>query len=639
MKSLLRYIRQSLAHKLTITVLILSIAVFVVVLGLLYLQSRYMVKQMAVNKATSALNVTAQQIVKYMSTIETATNSNAWLIETYLQPDSLLNLSRRIVMLNAHTNGCSINMEPDYFPQYGRYFSVYTIREGDSLISAKEAEYDYFEKVWYKNAAQQQKACWVEPFYDDSENSLAAKKMLISYSKPLYDRKGKFAGILSTDLALDNLNAIAKAQKPYPNSYFIMIGEGGHYFIHPDTTKLYHQTIFSERRPREHSDIITLGYEMTTGKTDAMKIDVEGKTCMACYHTIPGTSWSIALITPEDDILYDYNNLSYIVLPLLGLGMILILLLTRQIVTKTTSPIMLLARQSKRIAAGDYNTEISHVDSTYIIGRLQNSFATMQQSLVHHISTLQQMNEEAKHHNEELQKARTMAHEAYKQKMAFIQNMTHQLRTPLNIILGFAQVLRDSLQELHAEEVKSITNMIDHNAKLLNRMNLMLYDSSDTGQSEELESHKDDIIGCNKIASECIEFAHSYFPEADINFKTTVPDTLTIKTNHLYLMRSIRELLYNAVKYSDGKNITLYVSQTENQACYTIEDTGSGIPEEYLKMMYTPFTKVNDLTEGLGLGLPLVKRHIDHLGGNICLDSKYTKGCRFVITLPLGEQI
>jgi C4-dicarboxylate-specific signal transduction histidine kinase len=67
---------------------------------------------------------------------------------------------------------------------------------------------------------------------------------------------------------------------------------------------------------------------------------------------------------------------------------------------------------------------------------------------------------------------------------------------------------------------------------------------------------------------------------------------------------------------------------------FIFEDTGPGIDKAYHKMIYEPFTKINDLSEGLGLGLPLSKRHIINLGGELTLDETYTEGCRFIIELP-----
>ncbi|MBL2259719.1 ATP-binding protein, partial [Klebsiella pneumoniae] len=85
----------------------------------------------------------------------------------------------------------------------------------------------------------------------------------------------------------------------------------------------------------------------------------------------------------------------------------------------------------------------------------------------------------------------------------------------------------------------------------------------------------------------------------------------------LYFMRSLRELLYNAAKYSDGQHVAIILSQTDNTILFTVQDTGAGIPTDYRDLMFTPFTKVNDLSEGLGLGLPLSMRHILNLGGKL----------------------
>ena len=99
-------------------------------------------------------------------------------------------------------------------------------------------------------------------------------------------------------------------------------------------------------------------------------------------------------------------------------------------------------------------------------------------------------------------------------------------------------------------------------------------------------------------------------------------------------MRSIRELLYNAAKYSDGQNISLRVSEMGSMVRFIVEDTGPGIAAEDSDRLFEMFTKVNDLTEGLGLGLALAKRHIQNLGGDIIIDANYHAGCRFIIELP-----
>jgi signal transduction histidine kinase len=116
--------------------------------------------------------------------------------------------------------------------------------------------------------------------------------------------------------------------------------------------------------------------------------------------------------------------------------------------------------------------------------------------------------------------------------------------------------------------------------------------------------------------------------------ETTVPDEFCIKTNSSFFLKTLRELVFNAVKYSDGEHIIVRVEQTDTAVRFVVEDTGSGIPEEDHDRMFEPFTKLNDLSEGLGLGLPLCKQHVDNLGGKLTLDADYHDGCRFIVELP-----
>ena len=84
--------------------------------------------------------------------------------------------------------------------------------------------------------------------------------------------------------------------------------------------------------------------------------------------------------------------------------------------------------------------------------------------------------------------------------------------------------------------------------------------------------------------------------------------------------------------------MSLQVVREGNTIRYIIEDTGKGISEADREQIFKFFTKVDDLSEGLGLGLPLAKRHAQTLGGDLILDTDYHDGCRFILELPLGNQ-
>jgi len=165
-------------------------------------------------------------------------------------------------------------------------------------------------------------------------------------------------------------------------------------------------------------------------------------------------------------------------------------------------------------------------------------------------------------------------------------------------------------------------------------MVLMLYDSSEAGLTEECHIDRKDQVSCNDVVRECIKYSKEHFPDIPVEFRTELFDSTMILTNRLYLMRTLRELLYNAAKYSDGQHIKVIVSQTTTSVLFTVEDTGPGLPQEQQDMIYEFFAKQNDLSEGLGLGVPLSKRHAICLGGNLRYDKNYKEGCRFVVTMP-----
>ena len=165
-------IKNRLSRKLSIGLMLLAAPMFIVTLGLFFLQSRYLIREEAKDRSNSILKTTILSVRHYMSTIETSTNANAWLMEEYFTPDSLELITRRILQLNPNILSCSVSAEPDILPQYGHRFSVYTVREEQTIHSFRETEYDYYDKLWYKTAIKAGKSCWVEPFGEHTEGTI-----------------------------------------------------------------------------------------------------------------------------------------------------------------------------------------------------------------------------------------------------------------------------------------------------------------------------------------------------------------------------------------------------------------------------------------------------------------------------------
>ena len=634
-------VSRSLTAKLTIAITAVTLVVYVVTSVLLFRQSSRMIKLEAVERSGAVLNSVMQQVRNQLGVVETAVNSNAWLAEENCTVEGLEGIARRLRWLNRSTYGVTVAAAPDAFAGYGRYYSIFARMEGDSVIMAREPEYDYTAEEWYKAPIDSAKGVWTDMYNDDTKGLVNPDRTLAVYARPIYI-KGEPAGVVSAGVSFKKLSElIHSAHHPYPHAYFMILGGDGRYLIHPDSTQLFHKTIFTDQNLTDNTEVIALGHEMTAGRAGVAHLDLNGIDSHVGYAPITGTDWSLALICPENDIQKNYNRMVMFVILFNLLGIVFIVLLCRWGVKRALEPIGRLRDMAKRIAADHHNTEtIPQSNRIDALGKLQNSFAAMQQSIKRNLADIRQTTDEITRHNKELAYTTQMAEEALQKKNMFVQNVMHQIRTPLNIIQGFAHVLRDEMDaaggvaNMDKAEFENIATMMNHNSQHLSRMVLMLYDSSETGLKEEYQLERNDEVVVNQLVRECIDFTHQHFPGIEVGLVTALPDSTMILTNHLYLMRTLRELLYNSAKYSDGKNIHVTVSQTADKVEIAVVDTGPGVPHNHQDMLYEFFTKQDDLSEGLGLGLPLAKRHAISLGGNLTYDTSYKEGARFVITMP-----
>ena len=604
-------IRSSLWRKLSINILLMAVPIFVLSLGIFYLQSRYLIRQEAMERSNSILRSIIQRVSNYMYSIEASTKANAWLLEDNFCPDSLVSISQRVVRLNPRILSCSVITDPDMFPKY--------VNTG--------------------------KAGWVEPFDGHTEGTIDYNEAVATYCHPLRSKSGQIIGVIATDLSFSHLaKTINDAPLPYPNAYFVLTGDDGRFFIHPDTTQLFRKTIFTDADPRQDADRIALGYEMVKGRPGTMHIDINGTLCHVSYHPVPGTDWSLALVCPENEVLADYRQLGYVIAALIIIGLLAIVWLCHHEVRQTISPINQLLDTTRRFVDGNYDESIPLSTQNDDVGQLQNAFAAMQQALYNHMGRIRQTAETLRKRNEQRARDIELAQEAVRKKTVFIQNLSHQIRTPLNIITGFADMLNDTiarqsksnaaLSPAEEENLIDMAGMMKYNALHLKRMIIMLLDSSSPTGDEKLITNRSEEVSCNEVARECIDYTVGHFPLLKVNFETELSDDVHILTNRLYLMRTIRELLYNAAKYSDGENVSLHVSQNNTYVLFIVQDVGPGLSVQTEEFIFKPFVKIDNLSEGLGLGLPLTKRHALFLGGDLIYDETYHEGCRFIIEMP-----
>ena len=471
---LLRNLREHLSLRLgIISVLIISVA-FTIIFGILLYRCKRYIQRVAIAHATQLLDNTVVHINGIMDETELVARNLAQTMPHYLYPDSLLAFSRRAVAENAFLTGMAISMEPNFFPEMGRYYSAYSLRDmtpgSDSITTVREGPFEYFEAIWYKTPRTLGKDCWVEAFDDYNEGTLSSPDYLTSYCCPMRDDNGRYIGSVTASLTLKWLSQAITALKPYPNSSAIMVGRTGVYLAHPDTAKLFRESIFSDAAPEARHTINALGKAMLAGHSGMIETTVDGRDAFIFYTPLERTGWSIAIVCPESDIFARYNQLFMAVMVIISIGLLLLLLVCYQIVRRAILPLQQLDEQAQRIANGHFDEPLPESTRHDSIGRLTNSFISMQQSLAESVTAVRGVNAELEQRNEELARAYQLKLDANRKKSDFIQYIYHEIRTPLNIISGFAQVLTASLNSLPEDEVADITARMQQSADDITRL-------------------------------------------------------------------------------------------------------------------------------------------------------------------------
>jgi len=231
--------------------------------------------------------------------------------------------------------------------------------------------------------------------------------------------------------------------------------------------------------------------------------------------------------------------------------------------------------------------------------------------------------------------AREQAESADRIKSDFLSIVSHELRTPLVSIIGFNDLLLDGVAgKLSEEQADALKKIGNNSKKLLELINAILEFSRLEAESVEIKEIKvSDLL--KEIESE----TKSLISETGLNFVwNTVPDLPLHRTNPAKLKVVIKNLINNAVKFTEKGSVTVDVNKSDGGIEISVSDTGIGIAQENLPVIFEPFRQIeNPLTRrrgGVGLGLYIVKKLVEILGGTIQVESEVGKGSTFHVWIP-----
>ena len=250
---------------------------------------------------------------------------------------------------------------------------------------------------------------------------------------------------------------------------------------------------------------------------------------------------------------------------------------------------------------------------------------------------LQSANAQLQKNNKALQLATARAEESTRMKSIFIEQISHEIRTPLNIICGFTQVLTTTDAELDKAEKRDMSvQIIDNTERITGLVNKMLA-LAEINSSVVLE--REDHTSAAVIAQEAIKAAginkasHVQFKLVKLFGAEQMFDT------HLRsAVLALQQLLDNAKKFTEQGQVTLQISNHEGQAYFVVEDTGTSIPVYQAERIFDEFVQLDEYSDGTGIGLSIARSLARRLGGDIVLDTTYTGGARFVMTLQSQQE-
>jgi len=254
-------------------------------------------------------------------------------------------------------------------------------------------------------------------------------------------------------------------------------------------------------------------------------------------------------------------------------------------------------------------------------------------------------NEEKAYRAEELVIANKKLIVAYKAQGEFLVNISHELKTPLNVIFSTAQLFDmyckgGSLDDKKDTIIKYIESIKQNSYRLSKLINNLVDISKIEAGFLKLNLSNNNIV---KVVEEIVMSVTNYTESKGLNiiFDTNVEENF-IACDTEKIERIVLNLISNAIKFSDaGNEILVDIKDMNEFVQISVEDNGIGIEEENLDMIFDRFKQVDKSlarnTGGTGVGLSLVKSIVELHGGSIYVESEFGKGSKFTVMLPSGE--
>ncbi|MDR0448683.1 MAG: response regulator [Treponema sp.] len=547
-----------------------------------------------------------------------------------LESPESIKFIERVIVLSGNTMASGLWYDPYTFHDYQRYFNYYVFLQDGVFYNdsnyADTVEYIYTE--WYENGRSSGGApVWSGVYYDP-----LADADMITASVPVFNKENMFTGVATADMDFIYIRKIIENVSVGETGKACLIGPQGEFISYFDGSKSISDYIQNSEDPH----LAALGSTILQEREGIANTVLNGAKETVFFKTIPDTQWILAVFIDKEEITTSRleSVLTMALVPFVGLVLAIIFIFyvasrLRHVANKVNNVAAL-------AASGDLSTRI--VITEY------DEFGKME-------ANLNKMMDDMNDLNAESARMLHMAQEANMAKSEFLSNMSHEMRTPMNAIIGMTS--------------------IGKGARDITRKDYAF------GKIEEASTHLlgviNDILDMSKIEAGKLELAPAEFnfekmlhkvagviafkvDEKKQNFTVHIDRNIPsfLIGDDQRLSQVIANLLSNAVKFTPEKGTILMEASMEDSLSTSndqtmvslrvmVKDSGIGIsPEQQLKL-FTSFQQAESSTSrkfgGTGLGLAISKRIVEMMNGRIWIESELGNGSAFIFTVKLKKGI
>ncbi|NEO87161.1 MAG: response regulator [Spirulina sp. SIO3F2] len=503
------------------------------------------------------------------------------------------------------------------------------IRVSDVCEIEKELGNDCFKQFF-----------WEEPFALDAPGATVWLEpypwtgiVMTTVIGPMFDDSGVKLGVVGLDMNVTALSERVKAPEGWGDGYFVILSAEGNLLAYPPDPELASEL-------SSYADIPNLKKVWEQISEEDQGVLVSDGSYWA-YQRVEGTNWMMLASVPQSVVLMPV--LTTTIGSAVGAGIILVFVVLAFVrrLNERLKPILqechTVIRADDLAVTGE--SPLSIPKNADELDVLNHSFAEMTSRLRAAVSELEQRVQER---TQELQVAKEKAEVANQAKSTFIASMSHELRSPLNAILGFTQVMTRS-QTLSPENQEYVGIINRSGEHLLTLINNVL-------DLAKIESGKTTLNPTNFDLHRLLDDIHDMFQlkasDKRLNLLLERDDAVPryVQTDAIKLRQVLINLINNALKFTESGGVSIRIAGRAGDRIYfEVEDTGAGIAADEVETLFEAFTQTEtgkQFQEGTGLGLPISRQFIQLMGGDIAVSSQLGQGTifKFEIVAPTVDE-